>query len=148
DALLGSTHGYEPPSPLPEVGIYHPDHAGVLEVATWLQRFHRPGRPTVGIAFYRAHWVTGNLAPVDAMIQALETRGLNVLASFGPNRGAVLASGLLPAGVIDVLITTTSFSALSPPHAAGSTSLDVPVLQAIFCSSSENVWAANIAGLS
>src|SRR6202007_1527627 len=26
--------------------------------------------------------------------------------------------------------------------------LDVPVLQGIFCSSSENVWSANIAGLS
>jgi cobaltochelatase CobN len=148
DTLLGTAYGYEPAIRLPEVGIYHPDHAAVLDVETWRQRFHRPGRATVGIVFYRAHWVTANLAPVDALIRALEARGQNVLASFGPNLGAVLANNLLPADGIDVLITTTSFSAQAIEQPADSTLRDVPILQAIFCSSSENVWAANIAGLS
>src|SRR5207302_2062862 len=71
---------------------------------------------------------------------------------------AVLESGLLPAGELDVLLTTTSFSTTAPtrsvskgrntaPSRVGLGDLDVPVLQAIFCSSSENVWAANVAGL-
>src|SRR5204863_7236714 len=62
--------------------------------------------------------------------------------------------GLIP----DVLITTTSFSLdvggdagseleKNPGRRSRLMQLDVPVLQAIFCSSSENVWSANIAGL-
>src|SRR5262249_38829640 len=58
----------------------------------------------------RAHWVTGNTAPVDALIAALEARGLNALAVFGPSLPAILASGLIAPGAVDLLITTTSFS--------------------------------------
>jgi cobaltochelatase CobN len=145
DTSLGTRLGYEPPSPLPEVGIYHPDAPEVLSLDGWRRRFHKPGRGTVGVVFYRAHWVTGNLAPVDALVRALEARGLSALPVFGPHLAAVLAGGLLLAP-LDALVTTTSFSAGAP--GASLTDLDVPVLQAIFCSSSENVWAANIAGLS
>jgi cobaltochelatase CobN len=175
DTLLGSTLGHEAPTPLPEVGIYHPDWPGVLDLETWRSRCAKPGRATAGVVFYRSHWVTGNLAPVDALVRAFEERGMNALAVFGPHLGAVLGSGLLATG-IDVLLTTTSFSVRSPhptrpplpqggeggarpsssppppvgegPGVGGLASLDVPVMQAIFCSSSENVWAANIAGLS
>jgi cobaltochelatase CobN len=142
DTLLGTAFGHEPPRALPEVGIYHPDHAGPLDLQTWRERCHRPDRSAAGLIFYRAHWVTGNLAAVDALVRALEGRGLNVLAAFGPHVGAVLESRLLPEG-LDVLLTTTSFRSLAegqqPP---------VTTLQVIFCSSSENVWAANSAGLS
>jgi cobaltochelatase CobN len=141
DTLLGTGFGHLPPETLPEVGIYHPDHAGVIDLEAWRKQHARPGRGTAAVVFYRSHWVTGNLAPVAALVQALEERGLNALAVFGANLGAVLASGLLPSE-LDVLVTTTSFS-LGGEQLA----LDVPVLQAIFCSSSENVWAANVAGL-
>src|SRR5207249_3123475 len=69
-----------------------------------------------------------------------------------------LKSDLL-AGPLDVLLTTTSFSVGRRPvvdnGGKGSESLSgvgllpsaPPILQAIFCSSSENVWAANVAGL-
>jgi cobaltochelatase CobN len=158
DTLLGTTFGFVPPEPLPEVGIYHPDHAGVLDLAGWQRHYWQPQRLTAGIVFYRAHWVTGNLAPVDALIRALEERGLNVLAVFGPHLAAVLESGLVAPNVVDVLLTTTSFNVTPPARSAsegeiaprlrfGLVDLDVPVLQAIFCSSSENVWAANVAGL-
>jgi cobaltochelatase CobN len=142
DTLLGTHFGHEPPRSLPEIGIYHPDHPGILDLATWRQSFHQPERPTAGLIFYRAHWVTGNLAPVDALVRALESRGLNVLPLFGPDIGKVLYSGLLPPD-LDVLLTTTSFRSLTPGSWPA-----VPVLQAIFCSTSENVWAANVAGLS
>ncbi len=143
DTVLGTAFGHGPPEALPEVGIYHPNHAGVLDLETWRRRCSTPGRGTAGVVFYRSHWVTGNLAPVEALVRALERRGLNALAVFGPNLGAVLASGLLPPDTLDVLITTTSFSL----GAGREPAFDVPVLQAIFCSSSENVWAANVAGL-
>src|SRR5208337_979019 len=58
-------------------------------------------------------------------------------------------SRLLSPGLLDVLVTTTSFNAAptSSSSCGSLAELDVPVLQAIFCSSSENVWSANIAGL-
>lgn len=145
DTLLGTTFGHAPPQPVSEIGIYHPGHSGPLDLAAWRQQVQRPGRPTAGLVFYRAHWVTGNLAPVDALVAALEARGLNVLAVFGPHLGAVLHSGLLDVP-LDVLVTTTSFST-PPAGAARLAALDVPVVQAIFCSGSDNVWAANSAGL-
>src|SRR5262249_55197365 len=85
DAFLGTAFGHEPPRALPEVGIYHPDHPGALDLPAWRSLCRRDDRPTVGLAFYRAHWVTGNLAPVDALVRALEARGLNVLPAFGPH---------------------------------------------------------------
>jgi cobaltochelatase CobN len=144
DALLGTTFGHAQPRALPEVGIYHPDHAGLLDLETWRRQLYQPARPTAGLVFYRAHWVTGNLAAVDALVRALESSGLNVLAVFGPDMAKVLASGLLAADVA-VLLTTTSFRTLPT---ADCPLPACPVLQAIFCSSSENGWAANIAGLS
>jgi cobaltochelatase CobN len=147
DTLLGTSFGKPPPQALPEVGIYRPGEAKALSLDEWRQCCGESRRATAGLVFYRAHWVTGNLAPIDALIAALEKRGLNVLAVFGPHLGAVLESGLLPADLVDVLITTTSF-ALTTHHSPLTTHQNVPVLQAIFCSSSENVWSANIAGLS
>jgi cobaltochelatase CobN len=142
DTLLGTRFGHAPPQALPEVAIYHPDHAGALSLETWRARVCHPDRPTAGLIFYRAHWVTGNLAPVDALVRALEARGLNVLPVFAPHLAAAQASGLLPPDV-DVLLTTTSFRAVTSDPGPSCTTL-----QAIFCSSSENVWAANNAGLS
>src|SRR5262249_31344102 len=63
------------------------------------QRCWSPGRPTAGVVFYRAHWITGNLAPVAALVRALEEHGLNVLAGFGARPGGGPGGGLLPAGV-------------------------------------------------
>jgi cobaltochelatase CobN len=148
DTLLGSTFGHAEPEALPEVGIYHPDHVGALDLESWRRQCADPDRPTAAIVFYRSHWVTGNLAPVEALVRALEARGLNVIAAFGPHLQAVLESALLPADGLDALLATTSFSVLSTQYLALSAQYNVPVLQAIFCSSSENVWAANIAGLS
>lgn len=146
DTLLGTSFGCEPVTAVPECGIYHPDHDGFLDRDGWEKRVRKEGRPTAALVFYRAHWVTGNLAPVDSLVRALEARGFNALAVFGPSVQAVLEGGWLGTD-LDVVVTTTSFST-----AAGDRSpllaLDVPVLQAVFCSSSENVWAANIAGLS
>ncbi len=158
DIFLGTAFDCEEPATLPDVGIYHPDCAEPLSPEEWRQRFGKLERPTAGIAFYRSHWVTGNLGPIDLLIRALEERGLSVMAVFGPNLQAVLASEFLQ-GNIDVLITTTSFSISTSfdwttaeekklDERPGLELFNVPVLQAILCTSSENVWAANSAGLS
>jgi cobaltochelatase CobN len=147
DSLLGTAFGHESPQVLPEVGIYHPPQTGVIDLDTWRARHWQPNRPTAGLIFYRSHWVTGNLAPVDALVWALEQRGFNVRAMFGPNVQGVVAQGLL-AAPLDVLIATTGFAVHGAAGIGPEGLSDVPILQAVFSVSSENVWAANIAGLS
>src|SRR5262245_31364287 len=50
DTFLGTALGHEPPRSLPETGFYHPDHAGLLDLAAWRTRCRREGLPTVGLA--------------------------------------------------------------------------------------------------
>src|SRR5262249_21772193 len=82
DNILLTGHGYEPPTPLARDGLYHPDTPDVLTLSEWEDRFHLAGRPTVGILFYRAHWMAQNVAPIDALIRRVEALGANALAVF------------------------------------------------------------------
>ena len=80
DRLLLTGHGYEKPTTPAEHGIYMQDleHA---EYEDWLQRAD-PAKPTAAILFYRAHLLSGNIAFVDALAEALESHGLNALCIF------------------------------------------------------------------
>ena len=95
DAYFGTEHGHEAPAPLPWEGIYHPDCAEGMDIESYVaQRFQperRPNRPqevapherpSIGILFYRAHWMSGNLLPIDALIRSLEAKGANVLPVY------------------------------------------------------------------
>ena len=75
DNLLLTGHGYDPPAPLPRDGLYHPDAPDDLTLETWQARFARPDRPTIGLLFYRAHWMAQNLAPIDALVRQVEDLG-------------------------------------------------------------------------
>src|SRR5262245_36648656 len=44
DALLGTSFGHHPPLSLPEVGLYHPEHAGVLALRSWCASCTAPDR--------------------------------------------------------------------------------------------------------
>src|SRR5215210_7778692 len=109
DTVLMEGYGFEPASPLPEVGVYHP---GLPEGSTGeeLLARHNPARPTVGVIFYRAHWMSGNTAFVDALVEALEVAGADALPVYcyslraGPD-GRVQGLELLKDRV-DCLITT------------------------------------------
>ena len=173
DHLLLTGFGYEPPAEQPQHGIYHPDLSRGATLAEWLV-WHDPARPTVGILFYRSHWMSGNLAFIDALVLELSERGVNALpvftASLKEPAGADCErgrDGRWPAAfefffsgehrLIDVLITTVSF-ALGEVQADGPTpagwsvhvfaALGVPVLQAICAGSARWQWEASQRGLS
>ncbi|MSQ06309.1 MAG: cobaltochelatase subunit CobN [Dehalococcoidia bacterium] len=84
DTYLGSSYGHEAPAPVPWEGIYHPDFsvAETLDPDAFIARKFRPGRPAVGLLFYRAHWMSGNLGFIDALVRRLEELGANVLPVF------------------------------------------------------------------
>jgi cobaltochelatase CobN len=172
DHLLLTGFGYEPPQDKPRHGIYHPDLPAGASLAEWRERFD-PSRPTIGVLFYRAHWMSGNLAFVDALVREIEARGGNALAVFtsslkdttpAPERFSQLPRW--PAAfdffhdadrpVVSALITTMSFNMgeinVDGPTAAGwgvetLVALDVPVLQAVTCSTTRWQWEASARGL-
>ena len=82
DTYFGTAHGHEAPAPLPWEGIYHPDTADGEDVDTFIAQKFQPNRPSIGILFYRAHWMSGNLLPIDALIRSLEAKGANVLPVY------------------------------------------------------------------
>ena len=93
DAYFGTEHGHEAPAPLPWEGIYHPDYPDGTDVETYVAQHFRPAQgehpelvegrpPAIGILFYRAHWMSGNLLPIDALIRSLEAKGANVLPVY------------------------------------------------------------------
>jgi cobaltochelatase CobN len=86
DTVLMEGYGFEPAAGLPEVGVYHPRLADGSSVEDLLA-MHDPGLPTVGVVFYRAHWMGGNTAFVDALVGALEEAGANALRSSGTRCG-------------------------------------------------------------
>jgi len=170
DNVLLTGLGYEPPTPLPRDGLYHPDAPDGLTLDDWRQRFARPGRPTVGILFYRAHWMAHNVAPIDALVRKVEARGGNALAVFcyslkdDPDRDdgvpAVFKDFLIDeqgGSRVDTILSTLSFTVAklgeeTHTEATGPVvdlldRLDVPVLQAVLGSSSRAEWEASSAGL-
>ncbi len=152
DRLLLTGHGSAPPFDVPEHGVYLRD----VEHATlgdWEQR-RDPARPTAAILFYRAHALSGNVAFVDELIDALEQRGVNALAvytsSLRAREDGVPAALRLIGDRADVVISTLSF-ALGDPSADDAISIveqrGVPVIQAITSGMPREAWEVSHRGL-
>ncbi len=171
DQLLGTGLGYDPPAELPAHGIYAAGVSRPLTLDEWLGR-RDAAAPTIGVIFYRAHWMSGNLSFVDALIHEIERCGANALPVFTTSlkqtstQAPHAAAGrpwpaafdflLDPASqtpLIDVLISTISFALGEerPEADEKGTSpfsvLDVPVLQAMTAGSAKWQWEASNRGL-
>jgi cobaltochelatase CobN len=147
---------YNPPLPqtVSRVGIYDWGGHGEDE-----EGGHGGTAPTVGILFYRAHYLSGNLAPIDALCQALSERNLVPVPVFvsslrEPDLQVELLEYFKPkdAAPIQLLLNTTSFaiSGFNSLESEQNTlkSLDVPVLQAIFSGGGLEQWESELQGLS
>src|SRR5579859_5797687 len=146
DAILLTGEGFDPPAALPAHGVH-----GVRE--------RRPGRPSVGIVFYRAHAVAGNTAFVDALADAVEARGGNAVPVFCSSLRSAGAEVYDMLAGVDALIVTVlaAGGAVASDAAAGGdddawdvaalAELDVPVLQALCLTSSRAAWAGSSAAL-
>ncbi|HEV8626590.1 MAG TPA: cobaltochelatase subunit CobN [Acidimicrobiia bacterium] len=171
DEVLGATppHGYEPPQPVPDEGVYAgPDPEALKRTAV------DPDRPTVGVVFYRAHLLAGNTTFIDDLCAAIRDRGANPLAcwcySLRPDeRGDVPVISRYLEGRVDAVVTTVlAMGSMKssgagpearglhlPPGAATDSwdvpvlaRLDVPVVQAVAATTSRAAWEENDVGLS
>src|SRR5450830_642715 len=169
DRLLLTGFDYEAAVALPDHGIYHPNLEQDAGIADWLRlRIDVAGRrkPAVGIIFYRAHWMSGNTRFIDALVTALEQRGMDVLPIFTASLRSTAADSDLPAAFryfagaqgahVDVLINTTSFAKGeitpgAPTPAGWSVSvlekLNVPVLQAMTSGMTQEQWEISTRGM-
>src|SRR5215211_5301706 len=166
DTVLMEGNGFEPASVLPEVGVYHPGLPEGFSVEELLAR-QDPARPTVGVIFYRAHWMSGNTAFIDALIEALEAAGADALPIYcyslrADPEGRVQGLEILKDRV-DCLITTVlagGGSNAADARRSGSPEewlewdvpaleeLGIPVVQGICTTSTREAWLASDAGLS
>ena len=80
DRFSTESVSYDDPVALPTEGVYHPDHpgAGYRE----LRATFDPDTPTVAVWFYESHWTHENTRYVDAVVRALEARGVDALPIF------------------------------------------------------------------
>ena len=170
DSYLGTSYGSEAQTEAPWEGIYHPDVEEGLEAEEFVQQRFLTEQPTIGLLFYRAHWMSGNLRAVDALIRRLEELGANVLPVFsfslkhnpdGASEPSRAFSQYLsrPDGSsrVDCIISTMGMSMgdLSKDGATIASGwsvdyldrLNVPVIQGIVSTGTEEQWLESSLGL-
>ncbi|MCY3567922.1 MAG: cobaltochelatase subunit CobN, partial [Chloroflexi bacterium] len=168
DHLLATGIGYDPPAEQPRTGIYHPRISGD-DLDDWFA-ISDPAKPTVGLTFYRSYWLAGDTDFIDALVEAGESAGLNVLPVFAYSLkdGSVGTDGLnLPdacacffdddgAPIVDAVIHTMSFAmGSSTPEQRTEDEwatdvlrrMDVPQIQAVNAGVSSERWRESESGL-
>ena len=175
DTYLGTDYGHEAPAPMPWQGIYHPEVAEGSTVADYMSGRFTTGRASVGVLFYRAHWMSGNLAFIDDLIRRLESQDVNVLPVFSyslkhqpeeedSESGHTLTDYMVDAGGlprVDCIVNTMGLAMSDLDHQQGGTGatvatgwsqelldqLDVPIIQGIVSTGSRSEWQESSLGL-
>jgi cobaltochelatase CobN len=150
DICLGKNYTSSPPQSVPRWGIYNPQNN--LSNPTIFD-----SNPMVAIFFYRAHYLSGNTKPIDALVQALREKNITPLPIYITSLNAPdIQTELLvylqakDRNQIQLLLNTTSFSLAKigkSEQLAFWQALDVPILQTIFSSSTESYWQNSSQGL-
>ena len=118
--LLGRAEPWEEPRPLPPASLYAPGRpAPTLDEVTAGRR----GRPVAAVLFYRALLQSGDLAPIDRLLAALDAEGLDAVALAVTSLKEPAAAGVVERVLAetgpDVVLNATGF-AVSTPGAEGS----------------------------
>src|SRR5499427_3554303 len=138
------------PVPLPHLSGYLPGE-GAVEIDQLAEAF-AGGRPVVPIIFYRALLLARDTAAIDALCEALLTRGLApaplVITSLKEKAAAAVIRDAMARLRPAAIITTTAFAAGGDPGEP--TPLDdpgVPVLQAVIATTRRAAWHESSRGL-
>ena len=111
---------YEPPVEYPDTGLYHRDIPDRITADTKvLKQRARGTKGTVGLLLMRSYALSGNSAHYDAVIAALESRGLRVIPAFASGLDARPAVNAFfmerGAPIVDAVISLTGFSLVGGP---------------------------------
>jgi cobaltochelatase CobN len=136
---------YRSAEAVPRVGIY--------DEVRWLPE-GLPLRGGAAIIFYRAHYLSGNLAAIEALCQALVDRKLTPVPIFVSSLKDPVVQRVLTSYCqqgVDVLLNTTSFSLASldtdTPQVGFWATLNLPVFQVILSGAGKEFWESGWQGL-
>lgn len=130
--LAGRAVEVAEPAPLPRAGLHRP----------------RRGAAAVPVLFYRSMLLAGDAAPIDALAEALERRGLTPVPIFvtslkEPDSSTFVAEQLRRLDPV-AIVTATAFAAGDDaPFVPGGP----PALQAVMATTRREAWAASPRGL-
>ena len=151
-SLLDRGTSWKEPIPLVRAGNYWPDRS--LPTRQDILDQWQENRPVAAIIFYRALLQSGDLRPVDALINRLRAQGLNPLPVFVSSLKdascAEWVQSALDESGADVILNLTGFAVSSPgadSHHTPFTDADCPVLQVILSGGTEEAWRAGTHGL-
>jgi magnesium chelatase subunit H len=109
-----------PPREYPEVGVYHPRLPGRMAESAAELPGPADARGAVGLLLLRSYVVSGDAGHYDAVIAALEARGLRAVPAFAAGldaRPAVERFFVGPGGrpTVDAVVSLTGFSLVGGP---------------------------------
>jgi cobaltochelatase CobN len=140
---LGKHYQSHPPITVPKVGIYSTQNYSM-----------NTEYPRVGLLFYRAHYLCGNIQPIEALCRALIECNLQPVPVFVSSLRdrdiqAEVIERLQP---IELLLNTTSFAindiTASDTNQSPLFHLNVPILQVILSGGTQEQWQESFQGLS
>ncbi|MCH2093888.1 MAG: magnesium chelatase subunit H [Rhodobacteraceae bacterium] len=149
-------HQIKAPDPIEytDVGLYHPDLPTRITTQLDALPFNK-NAGTVGVLLMRSYILSRDAAHYDAVIRALESKGLNVVAAFASGLDSRPAIDAYFKGRVDAVISLTGFSLVGGPAYNDSDAaqailadLDVPYIAAhpLEFQTIEQ-WADNATGL-
>ena len=104
------------------------------------------------ILFYRSSLLAADTAPIEALMAALEARGLKPVALAVTSLKDPLAISCIECAIERyrpaIVLNTTAFSALRDDDTTALDAADVPVLQVVLAGTSQAAWAASPRGVS
>ncbi len=150
DVCLDKNYQPQFPQVVPKFGMYFRQE--ILENKTPLGK---DLYPTVGIIFYRSHYLSGNTKPIDALCFALQKRNLQPIAIFVSSlKDGEIQEELLDycrSHQIQLLLNTTSFAIAKLGEEMELDlwqNLDIPIFQVILCGTTLEQWESSFQGLS
>ncbi|MEM8578630.1 MAG: cobaltochelatase subunit CobN [Pseudomonadota bacterium] len=131
---------------LPEVGAWTPARGAHLP------QIAAKTRPRIALTFYRSYLVAADTAPIEALIDAFEGCGYEVLALYAPSLKAPKAAAWLRdtirAFAPDAIVNATSFSGKGADGASPLDAGGVPVFQVALSTARRKDWSTSERGLS
>lgn len=169
DVYYGTDLGHEAPQPMPWEGIYRPELSKLPTIDEYSNEYINSENITIAILFYRAHWMSGNLDFIDALIESLENKGANVLPIFSYSLKHTPDSSTDPERVlskylldndrprVNAVINTMGLSMVDISEENRNESnewvnnflnkLNVPIIQAIISTGTKDQWLESDLGL-
>jgi len=167
DICLQKSYHPAPPKAVPRIGIYNCPQLPIPHSQFPIPHSQFP-IAKIGILFYRAHYLSGNVGAIEGICQALTEQNLEPVPIFiSSGRDPEIRAELLEyfqgenGGNIQLLLDTTSFSisginnwensqTCHPIFQSKNNSnfLDIPVFQVILSGGTKEQWESQFQGLS